>query len=73
MSLGGEIFAATDASVANVMNNMTTGPPDHTTRLEMDMDMQGGFMSTVDADGEKPLTSQFRGVCWNKKNRRYGL
>ena len=28
------------------------------------MDPNGGF------DDGKPLTSQFRGVCWNKKNRR---
>ena len=21
-------------------------------------------------DGDKPLTSKYRGVCWNKKNRR---
>ncbi|GAX84678.1 hypothetical protein CEUSTIGMA_g12099.t1 [Chlamydomonas eustigma] len=71
MSAGGENFTAANASVANVMNNVSSGLPDLSLKADVDVDMQGGFMVSADADGEKPLTSQFRGVCWNKKNRRW--
>ena len=46
----------------------------------MGNDMDPGMMGNPDMGGggggmdmggdDKPLTSQFRGVCWNKKNRR---
>ena len=30
----------------------------------------GNYGGMGDMGDDKPLTSQFRGVCWNKKNRR---
>ena len=43
---------------------------DPAAQLHMD-NAHGGEDGMGDPDGDKPLTSQFRGVCWNKKNRRW--